>query len=220
MPPTYNESVNAYVQELLQRILEPEGYHLAPTALPLKLLAVRSELATYGKNNITYVAGVGSYHRLMAFYSDLECTSESWGPSTMMERCVKCSACVKGCPTQAIDHERFLLRAERCLTFHNESLKDFPEWIPTLCHHCIVGCMNCQTFCPENKRDKHWIEIGASFSQEETELLMRHTPADTLPDRMKDELERLGLIEYLDILPRNLNLLMRTEDELLLAASL
>jgi epoxyqueuosine reductase len=212
VPPTYSESINGHVQGLMKKVLELKGYHLAPTALPLKLLAVRSGLAAYGKNNISYVHGMGSYHRLMAFYSDLECTSDSWGPSTMMERCVKCSACVKGCPTQAIDHERFLLRAERCLTFHNESLRDFPGWIQSSWHHCIVGCMECQKICPENKRVKQWVEIAGAFSQEETEALMCHTSVNHLPARVKSQLERLGLIEYLDILPRNLNLLMQKED--------
>lgn len=212
VPPTYSASINGYVQKIIKKVIEREGYHLEPTALPLKLLAVRSGLATYGKNNITYVDGMGSYHRLMAFYSDLRCTSDSWRPSTMMERCVKCSACLKGCPTQAIDHERFLLRAERCLTYHNESLKDVPGWIQSSWHHCIVGCLACQSICPENKRIKGWVEIAGSFSQEETEVLMRHTPVNHLPARVKDQLQRSGLLEYLEILPRNLNLLMRNED--------
>ena len=213
VPPTYDEGINGSIEGLLRRILEPEGYHVAPSALPLKLLAVRSGLAAYGKNNICYVTGMGSFHRLMAFYSDAPCTQDSWRPSLMLERCARCAACVKKCPTQAIDSTRFLLRAERCLTFHNESPKDFPSWIEPRWHECIVGCMRCQSICPENKRLRHWVENGGVFSQEETALLMRGVLPEELPRRVKTQLEQLGLIEYTSLLPRNLKALIDREDK-------
>jgi hypothetical protein len=57
----------------------------------------------------------------------------------------------KKCPTAAIKPDQFLLHAEYCLTFHNEKRGEFPEWIGTPAHHCLVGCMRCQIICPENK---------------------------------------------------------------------
>jgi epoxyqueuosine reductase len=212
IPPTYDESTNGEVRNVLRGILEPEGYRVETTALPLKLLAVRSGLAAYGKNNITYIPGMGSFYRLMAFYSDLPCSKDTWGSSTMMERCVKCSACINKCPTQAIDCRRFLLRAERCLTFHNERACPFPEWIHPKWHHCIVGCMQCQTICPDNKNVEHWVKVGATFSQEETALLLESKQPGQLPEGVRSQMEQLGLIEYLEILPRNLNALMQKED--------
>ena len=62
-PPTYvsytprTESVQAVLAAWLQR----EGYRLAKPRLPLKTLAVRSGLADYGRNNICYVPGMGSF---------------------------------------------------------------------------------------------------------------------------------------------------------------
>jgi len=47
--------------------LEERDY--AARIVPIDRLAVRGGLATYGRNNVTYVPGMGSFHRLSAFYS-------------------------------------------------------------------------------------------------------------------------------------------------------
>jgi hypothetical protein len=51
------------------------------------------------------------------------------------------------------------------------------------------------------------------FSQEETALLLQSKQPEQLPREIKRRLERLGLIEYLEILPRNLNALIQKEDQ-------
>jgi hypothetical protein len=71
VPPTYSHQPNREVEALLTKILESQGYSVACSKLPEKLLAVRSGLSFYGKNNICYVPGMGSFHRPMAFYTDL-----------------------------------------------------------------------------------------------------------------------------------------------------
>ena len=72
IPPTYFEQgTENRVRELLARVLKPAGYRVAEAVLPKKLLAVRSGLAAYGRNNISYVPGMGSFHGLLAVYSDL-----------------------------------------------------------------------------------------------------------------------------------------------------
>jgi len=111
--------------------------------------------------------------------------------------------------------KRFLLRAERCLTSHNERACPFPEWIHLKWHHCILGCMQCQTICPENKNVEHWVDIGATFSHDETTLLLESTSVQELPERTKREQKRLALIEYLEILPRNLKALIKQENQLI-----
>lgn len=128
-----------------------------------------------------------------------------------MKSCEKCSACLWSCPTGAITPHHFLLRAERCITFHNERRGDFPDWIDPEWHHCIVGCLHCQTVCPENRDFLGWIEKKEEFSQEETELLLEGKQLDRLPSSVIRKLERLELIEYLDVLPRNLGALLDRE---------
>jgi epoxyqueuosine reductase len=127
LPPTYLHYPDKQVEKVLSSLLNPQGYHLAKAVLPLKLLAVKSGLGFYGKNNICYVEEMGSFHRLMAFYSDFPCSEDSWVEARIMESCKKCVACQRICPTGAITPERFLLRAERCLTFLNEGPRDFPS---------------------------------------------------------------------------------------------
>jgi len=216
VPPTYLHwrETDRQVEHDLMEVLGPEGYRVAQAALPKKLLAVRGGLATYGRNNITYVAGMGSFHRLVAFTSDFPCQQDEWREPRMMERCNRCLACRRNCPTGAISPERFLLHAERCITFHNEEPSDvpFPTWVDPSWHNCLVGCLRCQGVCPENQRFLTRVEDGAHFSSKETALLMEGAPLDQLPAATVKKLEQWDLVDLLDILPRNLSVLLgRTE---------
>jgi len=208
LPPTYAgyQETARQVGDLLAGWLAPAGYRVAPARLSLKVLAVRSGLGDYGRNNICYVPGMGSFHQLAAFYSDLPVQDDDWREPHMMDLCQTCQACVRGCPTQAISAERFLLHAERCIVFHNERPPEypFPAWIDPAAHHCLVGCMRCQQFCPENKPFLEWVEDDEAFSEEETALLLEGSSPDQLPAATVKKLERLELMDSLDILPRNL----------------
>ncbi|MGD9024129.1 MAG: 4Fe-4S binding protein, partial [Desulfobacterales bacterium] len=138
IPPTYYFAIDNEVEDHLKAVLEPQGYQLQKVRLPDKLLSVRSGLAQYGKNNITYVKGMGSFQRPVVFVSDCPCEEDSWGDAIVLEQCEKCSACRKACPTDAIKSDRFQLHAERCLTFHNEGAKAFPPWLSPSWHNCLV----------------------------------------------------------------------------------
>lgn len=139
VPPTYSDHTDRLVEKAIMDVLGPLDCHLYKARLPEKLLAVRSGLAKYGKNNIAYIEGLGYFHRLRVFLSDLPAVEDTWSESEMMEQCVKCSACIKKCPTNAILSDRFLIRAERCLTFHNERQAEFPDWIDPAWHNCLIG---------------------------------------------------------------------------------
>jgi epoxyqueuosine reductase len=211
IPPTYGErKKDRRVRALLAQALEPAGYRIAEANLPKKLLAVCSGLAAYGKNNITYVPGLGSFHGLVAVYSDVPALDDNWQEPQMMDRCETCSACLHHCPAGAITADRFLLHAERCITFHNEKPGDvpFPTWMDPAWHNCLTGCLHCQRVCPENRGVWSWFEEGAEFSQEETALLLEGLPFDQLPAATAEKLERLNLDAYTDALPRNLSALL------------
>ena len=151
---------------------------------------------------------MGSFVRLAAFYTDLHCAEETWREPRMLNRCQTCRACLNVCPTGAIASDRFLIRAERCITFHNERLGEFPSWIEPSWHNCIVGCLHCQRICPENRHLVEWVEGDHKFSEEETALILSSTPADRLPSETAKKLERLDIIEYADVLGRNLAALL------------
>jgi epoxyqueuosine reductase len=213
LPPTYLgfREIPRQIEGLLTGWLAPEGYHAASAKLPRKLLAVCSGLAEYGRNNLSYIPGMGSFFQLIVFYSDLPCQEDTWQEPRMMDRCKDCQVCLTKCPTGAITSERFLLRAERCLVFHNERSPEhpFPDWIDPASHNCLIGCMLCQQFCPENKAFPEWFKGNETFSHEETSLFLKGALADRLPTTTQAKLERLGLLDSLEILPRNLRVFFR-----------
>jgi len=208
IPPMYLYGLKVINQmnDVLSKLLNPAGYHVTHARLPQKTLAVSCGLATYGRNNITYVKGMGSFHRLSTFYSDFPCDQDSRRELQMMDLCEECSACVRKCPTGAIPTDRFLLRAEKCITYHNEHPGEipFPDWIDPSWHNCLVGCLHCQKVCPANKQVKDWIEPGPIFNEEETKLLVSEKNIDLLPDETKKKIEDFDLKNYFEVLPRNL----------------
>lgn len=218
LPPTYTayDDIAKQVENLLAKILGEKGYKSTGTALPLKLLATRSGLGQYGRNNICYVSGLGSFLQLVAVYSDMPCEEDSWQEATMMKSCEECELCRRACPTGAIPSDRFLLRAERCIPYHNEKKGDvqFPKWMDASWHNCIVGCMRCQRVCPQNKEVIQWTGEEEEFSEEETTLLLEGVPHDKLPATTLRKLEHLSLVDYLDSLPRNLGIFFKRRFEL------
>ncbi len=210
LPPTYvgyDRTTNS-VGEFLSEALQEKEHKVATTKLPLKLLAVRSGLAEYGINNITYVSGLGSFLQLVAFYSDRPCSEDAWCEAQTMKVCEKCQACRRACPTKAVSTDRFLLHAERCISFRNEMKGEtpFPSWIDPSWHNCLFGCFHCQRVCPVNTPFLNWVEEKEEFSQEETELLLKGQLLDLLPGETLQKLRNLDMADpySLDSLPRNL----------------
>lgn len=213
IPPTYvgYNDTRQRIQQDLAELLAPTGFHVAPARVPLKLLAVHSGLGQYGRSNICYIPKLGSFFQLVAVYSDLPCPQDPWQEARLMEACQNCHACRKHCPSGAIPSDRFLLRAERCLVFHNErsGRYPFPAWLDPAWHNCLIGCMLCQRACPQNQVVLAWIEPGEEFFPDETELLLREgVQLDQLSVTTVDKLKRLDLADSVDALPRNLGVLL------------
>jgi epoxyqueuosine reductase len=208
VPPTYLywREADQHACDMLAAILKARGYQVAPAMLPEKLLVVRSGLGAYGRNCISYVPGLGSFYRPTALYTDLPCPVDEWHDLRMLDRCRDCAACRQNCPAGAIPAGGLLLRAERCLTLHNERPADvpFPPWIEPDWHNCLVGCLHCQRVCPENRGVWPWVVDGASFTEQETTLLREGTSLDRLPAATMEKLQQSGLVDYSDVLQRNL----------------
>ncbi|MBA7622444.1 Epoxyqueuosine reductase [subsurface metagenome] len=209
IPPQYSHKTDETVENLLSDILKPKGFNLRTASLPNKLLAVRSGLAKYGKNNISYIESLGSFYKLRTFFSDLPAIEDRWHGLQLLEQCNKCRACINKCPTGAIVEHRFLIQAEKCLTFHNERKGEFPDWIEPSWHNCLIGCMRCQSVCPADKRLFNWFEEKESFTEEETELILKGTSRYQLPRTTIGKLQRLYLLDDIDVMPRNLNALIK-----------
>jgi epoxyqueuosine reductase len=195
------------IEGSLNDLLNPRGLHAqyAPK-LPHKLLAVRSGLGAYGRNNICYVEGMGSFLNLNPFTTDVPCEEDLWQEICQMDLCRTCQACLQHCPTGAILPDRFLIDNERCLTYFNEagSEWDFPQWIDPTSHHTLYGCMRCQAACPMNRLTLANSAELVEFSEEETSILLERTPYEQLPAGLKLKIDRLDAAEYLGAMPRNL----------------
>jgi len=208
VPPHYDASVDKVVRDVVDGVVGPLGFRLQRAVLPIKRLAVCSGLADYGRNNITYADGLGSFHRLVAFFTDAPLEDTGWREPAMLEQCRTCSACVAACPTGAITKDRFLIRAEICLTFHNEHTEPFPEWIDPSWHNSLIGCMHCQDVCPADTPFRNWVEDTGVFTETETALLLTGTVAEDLPEETRDKLARLSFLDDAVIVERNLRVLL------------
>jgi epoxyqueuosine reductase len=211
IPPTYLHDTDREVWELLSLLLGNYGYKIHQALLPEKPLAVRSGLAKYGRNNIAYIDGWGSFFRLQTFFTDLSGDGDNWQELRMMDRCSHCRACIKNCPAHVITEERFLIRAERCLTFFNEGESEFPAWVDPAWHNCLVGCMKCQEVCPENKNVITWVSDAAQFTEEETSMLIEGVPKEKLPAQVLKKLAAINLLKDYYLLQRNLGALLINE---------
>ncbi len=210
VPPTYLNGRESDQQhsEPISVYLNQKGFHLERMLIPRKLAAVCAGLGEYGKNNIIYVKGMGSFVRLASYISDLPVEEDYWRDPIAMRRCENCQACLNACPTHAINSDRFLLHAERCITFWNEKSTEvaFPNWLKAEWHNCLVGCMLCQFICPENGAYTNLFNEGTAFSEEETDWLISGCPLDELPQSLQKKVNESGLGDYYD--PRNFRVLI------------
>lgn len=197
------------VKAVAAEVLEPAGHGTAPVALPKKLLAARAGLGRYGRNNLLYVHGMGSFHRLTAFATDARGAAASeWQEPRLLERCDRCTACLWTCPTGAIGRDRFLLHAERCLAFFNEKPLALPAWVDPGWHESLVGCTRCQRLCPENRDLRDRIHDAGEFDDAETAALLEAAAPEALPDPLREKLAALALLSYAPVLSRNLRALL------------
>lgn len=202
------EDAVTVTMQYLKNFLEPKNFHVeyAPN-LPFKRLAVRSGLAVYGRNNICYVDGMGSFLTLVAYFTDVACTEDEWKEIKCADICTNCRSCIESCPTNAIRDDRFLINNEKCLSYFNESPGEFPEWIPLTAHHCIYDCLKCQTNCPMNKKYLGNVIGPIKFNEEETYLLLAGKQFHEFGLDLQKKIKLLGMDQWLKAIPRNLKIL-------------
>ena len=207
IPPTYIfAAIRARCLEVLRGVLEPPGCWVERARVPFKLLAARSRLVEQGRNNLSYVRGLGSHLRLEAFFTDADLLAgfrarpkvrgtvpphDRWGLPARIGGCSVCSQCRASCPTGCIPHDGTTIDQGRCLTYLNENEGEWPEWLDPSAHNALVGCMRCQEKCPVNWGLSRRGEIVAEFDKEETGSLLNGLPVEGLPASVKAKLEAL-----------------------------
>ncbi len=198
LPPTYlrysliSEELR---REVIAAIPEWQG-HLGILTAPLKAIASRLGLVQYGRNNVTYIAGLGSYYQLAGYATDVELhLDKDWQPQSpqLLKECAKCKICRAICPTGAITEDRMLLHAERCLTLATEQAGALSAKLPTKRYRCLFGCLECQRACPVNGGGPPIESAGITFSAAETAALLE-------PDGQHDGSVRRNVRRKLDVL--------------------
>jgi epoxyqueuosine reductase len=117
-------------------------------------LASRAGLGWRGRSSQIISQSLGALTTLAVLLTDLEPPEETLEHS---DRCGKCTACVKDCPTNAITPDRFV-DSRRCLSYYTiEHRGSIPlEFRAGLGHH-LFGCDDCLDVCP-------WTNHAGRFS--------------------------------------------------------
>lgn len=216
IPPTYiSTDGRSRCLEVASSVLGSAGCGVDWARVPVKLLAARTGLTRYGRNNLAYAPALGSYLRLGALCTDADLGATDWeGPGAgdagleFLDECAHCHACQRACPTGCIPADGTVINAARCLTEANENEGEWPAWVPPESHNSLVGCMRCQEACPV---DRMYLgtetELVAEFDREETELILKDLALDDLPVELKSRLAAVDLDEYSRVLGRNLRAL-------------
>lgn len=208
VPPTYSTYTDILAYRLLANKVEAEGYALKGIQLPEKPLLAMSGLGKYGRNNIVYVDGMGSFHRPVTFITNAVLDETSWYKMEIHKKCDNCKACINSCPTRAITEDKFMIKAEKCLTYHNEGSRQIPGWINSEWHNSVIGCMLCQNICPINKEFSGNVDNDVVFSERETSKILNDTSTADLSRSTIDKLKQIGLYEDYSVLGRNLSILI------------
>jgi epoxyqueuosine reductase len=205
-PPYYDDGLTFEDLEglVLNVIIKNTGYDIveARNQLHLKILAVRSGLGRYGRNNICYIDGMGSFFSLHAFYTNYKMKHDSWYDLKMLDQCENCTYCIKNCPTNAIRGDPFVLDAGKCLSLYNEIDGEFPKWMGMDFHNALMGCMKCQYFCPGNREEIKKSGRFEDVSEEETKMLLNGDFNDSLISSLSFKIKMFDPSDGLRFLPR------------------
>jgi len=212
LPPTYLR-YRPHFEEVRQDL----GRHGMPGARldhldwPLKAVAARLGLVRYGRNNVGYAPGLGSWVQLCGFLTDAPLDPPAPAPAaapSLLDECDGCQICTAACPTGAIADDRVLLHAERCVTWINENPGPWPDWLPAWAHTCLLGCLECQRACPANP-PLPVVASGVEFTAAETATLLAAEQAGPRAESgIRAKLAWLGQPYAEPVLGRNLTALL------------
>ena len=218
IPPNYYDdgtTFEDFENLILKDIIKEPGYKIEYTNnLHVKLLAVRSGLGKYGRNNICHVDDWGSMINLFAYFTDFHFEEDDWVELKMMDYCESCTICMNNCPTHAIPspcNESFVINAGKCISVYNEIKGVIPNWIPFNAHNALMGCMKCQNQCPANREIIHFTEYLEDITEEETKMILDGCTNEVLASTLSKKLKMFSAVDAEKVLPvikRNLLLLL------------
>ncbi|PKO16329.1 MAG: hypothetical protein CVU39_08165 [Chloroflexi bacterium HGW-Chloroflexi-10] len=212
MPPNYYESGLTRValkDEVQKNIIKEDNHRIEWTYNRFhgKLLATRSGLGRYGRNNICYVEGMGSYLTLHSFLTDYAFDQDDWQEIQKMDLCQTCTICMQLCPGGAIRSDQFVVDINHCITLYNEVPGVLPDWFPSNAHNSVMGCMICQFSCPANREPAKRTGQLDGLTEEETRQFLNGNPEESVVLSVSKKMRIPYLVdskETVDVISRNM----------------
>lgn len=133
-------------RDMLAKFLEGKGARCSQRPLlPLKQVAARAGVGSFGMNCVISTERLGSWMVLDAVVTDAELK-----PDAPLEGgCGRCRACIEACPTGALVAP-YTLDIGRCITYLTASALPIPVGLRAKMGDRINSCDACQEACPLN----------------------------------------------------------------------
>ena len=217
LPPTYVQYRSTFKMtcEDLRNELMATGHKVEILNAPLKALAERLGVIAYGRNNIGYIEGLGSWFQLVGLVSDIPAPPRPavvpppklFSPS--VENASPASPGARAAPSAAAGSSSVPRSATRSFS---ESIRPIPEHVRPPSPNCLVGCLKCQEICPANKDRMVYEKAAVWFNAEETEAFLARPGSSPLARKAAQaKFKSLGLSEDMRIFARNLARILRVE---------
>ncbi|MCM8711112.1 tRNA epoxyqueuosine(34) reductase QueG [Clostridium sp. SYSU_GA19001] len=143
----YHLVVSYYLKKICDFINTLGGkaiYFVDSNELPERYIAYLCGIGFIGKNNMIITEKYGSYVFLGEIITDLFIEPDE----PVMEKCGKCTLCLKTCPTKAINKGESCPNV--CLSYITQKKHIEDSWLKKLDGR-LFGCDSCQNICPYNK---------------------------------------------------------------------
>lgn len=140
------------IAEQVAAFIEETGYRAVQgQQIPLKYVASKIGMGTYGKNGVLLTKDFGSYVALRAIITDAELEPDVFEPPAVP--CEECGLCLKACPTGAL-YAPYKVNPAQCINPLTRKDEDIPESLRKRMGHWVCGCDICQEVCPVNRKLK------------------------------------------------------------------
>jgi epoxyqueuosine reductase len=138
------------IAEKVTDFIKESGYKAVPGQnIPLKFVADRIGLGTYGKNGLLLTQQYGSYVGLRNVITDAPLIPDRF--ERMTPPCDNCEACLRACPTGAL-YSPYKVNPRLCINPLTRKKKYIPPELRLKMQNWLCGCDVCQEVCPVNKK--------------------------------------------------------------------
>ena len=138
------------IAEKLAESIQKRGHRaIQGQNIPLKYVADRTKLGTYGKNAVLLTEQYGSYVALRNVITDVPLSPDKL--ERFVPPCQDCEACLTACPTGAL-YAPYKVNPSLCINPLTRRQDHIPPELRSKMQNWISGCDICQEVCPINRK--------------------------------------------------------------------